>query len=39
MVRGIMPGMEAGAILGHEGVGVIEAVGSSVRDYMFGTER
>ena len=31
MVRGTMPGMEAGTILGHEGVGVIEEVGSSVQ--------
>ena len=31
-----MPGMEAGTILGHEGVGVIEEVGSSVRDFKVG---
>ncbi len=36
MVRGTMPGMEAGTILGHEGVGVIEEVGSSVRDFKVG---
>src|SRR5437588_3538040 len=36
MVRGTMPGMVPGTILGHEGVGVIEAVGSSVRDFKVG---
>lgn len=32
MVRGTMPGMEPGTILGHEGVGVVEAVGPDVRN-------
>jgi threonine dehydrogenase-like Zn-dependent dehydrogenase len=36
MVRGTMPGMEPGTILGHEGVGVVEKVGSSVRDFKVG---
>ena len=36
MVRGTMPGMEAGTILGHEGVGVIEEVGSSVTGFKVG---
>ena len=36
MVRGTMPGMEAGTILGHEGVGIIEEVGSSVRNFKVG---
>jgi threonine dehydrogenase-like Zn-dependent dehydrogenase len=31
-VRGTMPGMEPGTILGHEGVGVVEQVGSGVRN-------
>ena len=29
MVRGTMPGMEPGTILGHEGVGVVEEVGTA----------
>ena len=33
MVRGTMAGMVPGTILGHEGVGVIEEVGSTVRDF------
>lgn len=32
MIRGSMPGMVEGTIMGHEGVGVIEEVGSSVRN-------
>lgn len=32
MVRGTMPGMEPGTILGHEGVGIVEEVGSNVRN-------
>ena len=31
-VRGTMPGMEPGTILGHEGVGVVEEVGAGVRN-------
>lgn len=36
MVRGTLPGMIPGTILGHEGVGVVEAVGSAVRDLKVG---
>ncbi|HMB04143.1 MAG TPA: zinc-dependent alcohol dehydrogenase [Isosphaeraceae bacterium] len=31
-VRGTVPGMESGTILGHEGVGVVEEVGKDVRN-------
>jgi threonine dehydrogenase-like Zn-dependent dehydrogenase len=31
-VRGTMPGVEEGRILGHEGVGVVEEVGDYVRN-------
>ena len=31
-VRGTMAGMEPGTILGHEGVGVVEQLGSDVRN-------
>jgi threonine dehydrogenase-like Zn-dependent dehydrogenase len=33
MVRGTMPGMEPGTVLGHEGVGIVEDVGSNVRNF------
>jgi threonine dehydrogenase-like Zn-dependent dehydrogenase len=36
MVRGTMPGMVPGTILGHEGVGVVEEVGASVRQFKPG---
>jgi threonine dehydrogenase-like Zn-dependent dehydrogenase len=36
MVRGTMAGMKPGTILGHEGVGVIEEVGSDVRNFKVG---
>lgn len=32
MIRGTMPGMKPGTILGHEGVGVVEEVGRQVRN-------
>jgi threonine dehydrogenase-like Zn-dependent dehydrogenase len=32
MVRGTMPGMREGTILGHEGVGIVEEVGQYVRN-------
>jgi threonine dehydrogenase-like Zn-dependent dehydrogenase len=35
-VRGTVPGMVPGTILGHEGVGVIEAVGEKVRNLSVG---
>jgi len=31
-VRGTLPGMEPGTILGHEGVGIVEEVGAEVRN-------
>src|SRR5438094_4080154 len=36
MIRGTMPGMMAGTILGHEGVGVVEEVGRAVRNFKPG---
>ena len=36
MVRGTMPGMIPGTILGHEGVGVITEVGSAVHNFRVG---
>lgn len=36
MVRGTMPGMKPGTILGHEGVGVVEEVGKGVRNFKRG---
>jgi threonine dehydrogenase-like Zn-dependent dehydrogenase len=36
MVRGTMPGMSAGTVLGHEGVGVIEELGPGVRNFKEG---
>lgn len=35
-VRGTMPGTQAGTILGHEGVGIVEKVGESVRNFTVG---
>src|SRR4051794_26516050 len=35
-VRGSFAGMESGTILGHEGVGVVEQVGSMVRNFRPG---
>lgn len=32
MVRGTLPGMKRGTILGHEGVGIVEQVGKMVRN-------
>ncbi len=32
MIRGTVPGMQPGTILGHEGVGTVEAVGKDVRN-------
>jgi threonine dehydrogenase-like Zn-dependent dehydrogenase len=32
MIRGTMPGMAEGTVLGHEGVGVVEEVGADVRN-------
>lgn len=36
MIRGTMPGMVPGTILGHEGVGVVEEVGTAVRNFRAG---
>lgn len=36
MVRGTMPGMASGTILGHEGVGIVEEVGANVRNMQPG---
>ncbi|MFP5305449.1 MAG: zinc-dependent alcohol dehydrogenase [Gammaproteobacteria bacterium] len=36
MIRGTMPGMKPGTILGHEGVGIVEEVGSDVRNLRVG---
>lgn len=36
LVRGTMPGVEPGTILGHEGVGVVEEVGQQVRNFRPG---
>lgn len=36
MIRGTMPGMKSGTILGHEGVGVIEELGRDVRNFKVG---
>lgn len=35
-VRGTVPGMQEGTILGHEGVGIVEQVGDGVRNIMVG---
>jgi threonine dehydrogenase-like Zn-dependent dehydrogenase len=36
MVRGTMPGMKPGTIMGHEGVGVVEETGRGVRNLKAG---
>jgi threonine dehydrogenase-like Zn-dependent dehydrogenase len=36
MVRGTLPGMKPGTILGHEGVGVVKALGPDVRNLKVG---
>lgn len=36
MIRGTMSGMKPGTILGHEGVGVVEELGSNVRNLRVG---
>jgi len=36
MIRGTLPGMKEGTILGHEGVGVVEEVGKDVRNLRVG---
>lgn len=36
MIRGTLPGMKSGTILGHEGVGVVEEIGRDVRNLRKG---
>src|SRR5690606_31494492 len=36
MIRGTLPGMQPGTVLGHEGVGVIEELGPNVRNLRVG---
>lgn len=36
MIRGTLPGMKEGTILGHEGVGVVEEVGARVTNFKAG---
>lgn len=36
IVRGTMPGMRPGTILGHEGVGVVEEIGNNIRNFEMG---
>ena len=36
MIRGTMPGMKPGTVLGHEGVGVVQEVGRDVRNLRRG---
>lgn len=36
MIRGTMPGMKEGTVMGHEGVGVVEEVGDQVRNLARG---
>src|SRR5262245_7702163 len=36
VVRGTLPGLKPGTILGHEGVGIVEQVGSAVRNLNIG---
>jgi threonine dehydrogenase-like Zn-dependent dehydrogenase len=36
LIRGTMPGMKPGTILGHEGVGVVEEIGKEVRNLNVG---
>jgi threonine dehydrogenase-like Zn-dependent dehydrogenase len=36
MIRGTLPGMKPGTILGHEGVGYVEALGDDVRNFNVG---
>lgn len=36
MLRGTMPGMKSGTVLGHEGVGIVEQVGSDVKTIKVG---
>ena len=35
-IRGTLPGVKSGTVLGHEGVGVVESVGEEVRNFRSG---
>lgn len=35
-IRGTMPGMKSGTIIGHEGVGIIDELGEDVRNFTVG---
>ncbi len=35
-IRGTMPGLKKGIILGHEGVGIVEQLGAGVRNFSVG---
>jgi threonine dehydrogenase-like Zn-dependent dehydrogenase len=36
MIRGTLPGMKKGTILGHEGVGIVEEIGKNIRNLAEG---
>jgi len=36
MIRGTLPGMKPGTILGHEGIGIVEEIGPDVRNLNVG---
>jgi threonine dehydrogenase-like Zn-dependent dehydrogenase len=36
MIRGTIPGMKKGTILGHEGVGIVEKIGTAVKKFAIG---
>jgi threonine dehydrogenase-like Zn-dependent dehydrogenase len=36
LIRGTLPGMQKGTILGHEGVGIVEELGPEVRNFNVG---
>src|SRR6185437_2212777 len=36
LIRGTLPGVKKGTILGHEGVGVVEKVGKNLRNFSKG---
>jgi threonine dehydrogenase-like Zn-dependent dehydrogenase len=36
MIRGTLPGMKPGTVLGHEGVGIVEEIGADVRNLVAG---
>jgi threonine dehydrogenase-like Zn-dependent dehydrogenase len=36
LIRGTLPGMKKGTVLGHEGVGIVEELGAGVRNFHVG---